>query len=84
MFFINSEELLEKSVQSLSLDVVNLNNSHISFIFPVPFIVGLLFKLFFFFFPSGVPEEEGLGQVLMLTLWVWSPLHIHNRWQADL
>lgn len=67
MFFINSEELLEKGVQSLSLDVVNLNNSHISFIFPVPFIVGLLSKLFFFF-PSGVPEEEGLGQVLMLTL----------------
>lgn len=67
MFFINSEELLEKGVQSLSLDVVNLNNSHISFIFPVPFIVDLLSKLFFFF-PSGVPEEEGLGQVLMLTL----------------
>lgn len=67
MFFINSEELLEKGVQSLSLDLVNLYNSHISFIFPVPFIVGLLSKLFFFS-PSGVPEEEGLGQVLMLTL----------------
>lgn len=58
MFFINSEKLLEKGVQSLSLDLVNLYNSHISFIFPVPFIVGLLSKLFFFF-PLRGPGGRG-------------------------
>lgn len=62
MFFINSEELLEKGVQSLSLDLVNLYNSHISFIFPVPFIVGLLSKLFFFFPPQGSRRKRALAR----------------------
>lgn len=41
--------------------------------FSLPFILILSF-----FFASGAPEEEGLGQDLMLTLWVRKPWPLHT------